>query len=108
MAEQRGSQTLIIEIKDAHKPGVIAISFHTCIALRIIEEFYFSGGFEGDIRQLGNTLIADNSPWIAKLKETSPTFDGCAPLDAKHYFILTDDYTIEIISASTPVIESLD
>ncbi|MBE9103032.1 hypothetical protein [Vacuolonema iberomarrocanum] len=107
-SEQKDSQALTIEIRNSSKINAIAISFPKCMALRIVEEFFFSGGFEGDIRQLGNTLIVDNSPWIAKLKEASPTFDVCASPDAKHYLILTDDYTIEIISGSTPVIETLD
>lgn len=113
-SEEQEVRGLTIEIRnepiETHPGDVKAASFFFphCIALRVVDEYYFSGGFEGDLNQLGSTLIVENSPWIAKLKNTSPTFDLCGPSDPKHYMILTNDYTIEVISDFVPTVKQLD
>ncbi|MGV0023602.1 hypothetical protein [Phormidesmis priestleyi] len=105
------SRELTIEVKDVplgrnpEEVDAVIFEFPACIAIRMIGEFYYSGfSEEVDREPLGNTLVVENSPWIAKLKETEYMFDLCAPDNAKHYILLTNEYTIEVISQCEPIV----
>lgn len=113
-SKNQGLKGLIIEIKkfppihSSEEVDTINFVFPVCIALKLVDESYYTGfDKEVNLNQLGNTLIVEDSPWINRLRETSPMFGDCGPSNPKHYMFLTNDYTIEVISESTPTVQQV-
>ena len=83
----------------------IRFKFKKCPAFRsILEKFRteLCNSLSAN-KQLGRTLIVENSPWIAELEASEPIFSHLSK-NIRHYVIATDWEVVEILSTDVPII----